>query len=343
MSISPTIPQSPDTLVTGSSGHLGAALMLTLHTQNLTPLGIDILSSEYTHLTGSITDADFIAQVLTNYPTITSIIHTATLHKPHISTHPAQAFIDTNISGTQKLLEAAVATKGRILSFVFVSTTSAFGDALAAPAASPANWIDETVREMPKNIYGVTKVAAENLCLLKHRQDGLPIVVLRTSRFFPEEDDAPERRMSVQDEALKVQELLYRRVELADVVLACVCAVRKAGELKWGMYVISAPSPFKRRPHVLQRLGEGNIRGAVDEVVPMAVQVFEAKGWPWLDRIDRIYDSRRAVEELGWRPQFTFEATLEKIREEKAWQSEVMLKVGKRGYHEKSIGVYTIR
>jgi nucleoside-diphosphate-sugar epimerase len=36
------------------------------------------------------------------------VIHTATLHKPHVATHSRQAFVDTNITGTLHLLEEAV-------------------------------------------------------------------------------------------------------------------------------------------------------------------------------------------------------------------------------------------
>lgn len=55
------------------------------------------------------------------------MLHTATLHKPHVSTHTRQAFVDTNISGTLNLLEEAV--EQNVGAFVFTSTTSTFGDA----------------------------------------------------------------------------------------------------------------------------------------------------------------------------------------------------------------------
>ncbi|KAJ4290091.1 hypothetical protein N0V88_006597 [Collariella sp. IMI 366227] len=113
---------------------------------------------------------------------------------------------------------AAVA-KGGVKSFVFVSTTSTFGDALSPAPGQPAAWIDEAVVPQPKNIYGVTKTAAEDVCRLVQRQTGLPVVVLRTSRFFPEEDDDAGRRGRLGDgENLKVLELAYRRVDIADVV-----------------------------------------------------------------------------------------------------------------------------
>ena len=52
-------------------------------------------------------------------------------------------------------------------------------------------WVTEEVEPIPKNIYGVTKDAAEDLCRLFHRRHGLICLCLRTSRFFPEEDDNP--------------------------------------------------------------------------------------------------------------------------------------------------------
>ncbi len=55
------------------------------------------------------------------------VVHAATLHKPHIVTHTAQEFVDTNMTGTLNLLEEAVSAGVRV--FVFTSTTSAFGSA----------------------------------------------------------------------------------------------------------------------------------------------------------------------------------------------------------------------
>jgi len=57
-----------------------------------------------------------------------AVLHTATLHKPHVGSHPRQAFVDTNITGTLTLLEEAV--RAEVGRFVFTSTTSTFGRAL---------------------------------------------------------------------------------------------------------------------------------------------------------------------------------------------------------------------
>jgi nucleoside-diphosphate-sugar epimerase len=116
---------------------------------------------------------------------------------------------------------------------------------------------------VPRNIYGVTKTAAEDLCELVHRDHGLPCVILRTSRFFPEGDDREDVRARYDDANVKVNELICRRVDLADVVDAHRLALERAPELGFGRFIITATTPFSRddlaalrvdAPAVVQRL-----------------------------------------------------------------------------------------
>jgi UDP-glucose 4-epimerase len=95
---------------------------------------------------------------------VAAVCPPATLHKPHVATHSRQAFVDVNISGTLNLLEEAAAAD--VAAFVYSSTTSVFGDALVPPRGEPAAWVTESVTPVPKNIYGVTKAATEDLCQL---------------------------------------------------------------------------------------------------------------------------------------------------------------------------------
>lgn len=340
-------PPAATVLVTGSSGHLGHALMLSLPSHGYTPLGIDILSSSLPNtFRGSITDRAFVNSILASHPSLKHVIHTATLHKPHISTHSEQAFTETNITGTQVLLEEAASHD--IASFVFVSTTSVFGSVLAPEPGEPAVWIDEDVTPVPKNIYGITKVGAEHACRRVHTQTGMPVVVLRASRFFPEGDDDERRRGSMGDDNLKVCELAYRRVDIADVVGACVCAARKgaSGEVTWGRFIISAPPPFPKDNGTLKTLNAGDGEG-VGEIMERCVQgcgaMFQTKGWRFLDRVDRIYDSSRAENVLEWKPLYTFSSAVEKLTKGQEWRSELTNTVGKRGYHDISTGIYTVR
>ena len=174
-----------------------------------------------------------------------TVFHAATLHKPHVATHAREAFVETNVMGTLILLEEAA--RAGVRAFVMTSTTSAFGDALKPPPGAPAAWIDESVAPVPKNIYGVTKTAAEDLCQLFHRNEGLASIVLRTSRFFPEEDDDPQARAAYADDNAKANEYLFRRVAIEDVVDAHLVAAERAPAIGFGKYIISATTPFLPR------------------------------------------------------------------------------------------------
>jgi len=145
-------------LVTGSAGHLGEALVRRLQAEGRDVRGLDIKPSAHTHAVGSIHDEVFVRDAMSG---VVQVIHSATLHKPHVATHSKREFVDTNVGGTVALLEAAVAHGVR--SFVFTSTTSAFGAALSPAPGEPAAWIDEDVAPVPKNIYGATKIAAEGM------------------------------------------------------------------------------------------------------------------------------------------------------------------------------------
>src|SRR5262245_22216142 len=196
-------------LVTGGAGHLGEALVRVLRKTSHEVIGLDLVHSDYTNEVGSVADRHFVKRCMKG---VDAVLHTATLHKPHVLTHSRQSFVDTNITGTLNLLEEAASAGVR--SFVFTSTTSAFGAALTPPAGLPAAWVTEDVTPIPKNIYGVTKTAAEDLCELFHRNHGLACLVLRTSRFFPEEDDCERTRAAYDDGNVKANEFLYRRVDL---------------------------------------------------------------------------------------------------------------------------------
>src|SRR4051794_12327492 len=91
-------------VVTGSAGHLGEALMRTLRAAGEPALGLDLKPSPFTDRVGSILDAGFVAGCLRG---ARAVVHTATLHKPHVATHSDRAFLDTNVTGTLTLLEAA--------------------------------------------------------------------------------------------------------------------------------------------------------------------------------------------------------------------------------------------
>jgi nucleoside-diphosphate-sugar epimerase len=315
-------------LITGSSGHLGEALMRTLANGPHEAIGVDVLRSPFTNIVGSIADRAVVDACMSG---VDVVLHAATLHKPHVATHRRQDFVDTNVTGTLNLLEAAVANQVR--AFVFTSTTSTFGDALTPPRGAPAVWITESVVPIPKNIYGITKVAAEDLCQLFHRDHKLPCLVLRTSRFFPEEDDLAERRSAFEEANLKTNEFLYRRVDVEDVVSAHLLAMEKAPALGFGKFIITATPPFRRED--AQELG-ADAPAVLRRRVPEYEAIFAARGWKMLPTLDRVYDNERARTLLGWTPQHDFQSVLRRVSSGEDPLSKLAQLIGAKGYHRSS-------
>jgi UDP-glucose 4-epimerase len=323
-------------LVTGSSGHLGEALVRVLRDDGVEVVGVDVLASPWTDVVGSLVDRALARRCVEGAD---AIVHAATLHKPHVGSHGRQAFVDTNVTATLHLLEEAVTA--RVGRFVFTSTTSAFGRALVPPPGAPAAWIDEDVVPVPRNIYGVTKRAAEDLCELVHRDHGLPCLILRTSRFFPEGDDRDEIRGAYEDANVKVNELLYRRLDLADLVDAVRCALERAPEIGFGRYIVSATTPFSRADLPGLR---ADAAAVVRRLFPERFDaVYGARGWRMFPSIERVYDNARARADLGWAPRYDFGTALAALAAGEEWRSPLALAVGAKGYHSESTGPYTVR
>lgn len=312
-------------LVTGSAGHLGEALVRTLQDARHDVVGLDIVASPFTSDVGSITSRADVKRCMRG---VNAVLHTATLHKPHVATHTRQDFVDTNITGTLNLLEEAAAAE--VMSFVFTSTTSTFGEALTPPAGAPAAWVTEDVRPVPKNIYGVTKIAAEDLCELFHRRQGLACLILRTSRFFPEKDDNAAIRGAYDDGNVKANEYLYRRVDVQDVVDAHLLAIDRAPRLGFGRYIISATTPFQ--PDDLR-----DLRVDAPQVVRRRFPDYEAAyarhGWTMFPSIDRVYVNERARKDLGWSPCYDFRHVLDSLSAGTDPKSPLSRAIGSKGYH----------
>ncbi len=312
-------------LVTGSSGHLGEAVMRVLRESGREAIGLDLTPGPFADVVGCVADRRLVARCLAG---VRSVLHAATLHKPHVATHEREEFVTTNVRGTLILLEEAL--RAGVGSFVMTSTTSAFGDALNPLPGEPAAWIDESVAPAPKNIYGVTKTAAEDLCRLFSRNERLPCVILRTSRFFPEVDDDPKARATFADANLKANEFLYRRVAIEDVVEAHLVALERAPSIGFGKYVVSATTPFRREDATRLR---AEAEAVVRERASGWEDEYARRGWRMAESIDRVYDNALARRELGWRPRWNFAAIVERLRETGDIRGPLAKAIGEKGYH----------
>ncbi|WP_137933166.1 NAD-dependent epimerase/dehydratase family protein [Mesorhizobium comanense] len=302
-------------LLTGSSGWLGSVLAPRLRGLGNDVVGLDPVASGETQIVGSIADRDLVMDTVRQHR-IEAIIHSGALHKPNIESHGNSAFVATNVQGTLNLLDAAVAAG--VERFVFTSTTSLMISQAIREGfnggARKAAWLTEQMSPEPRNIYGVTKLSAEHLCRLYHLQHGLPVVVLRTARFFPEADDMAHA-IEQSDANTKANELLFRRLTMEDAAQAHVAALAKAPQLGFDIFIVCAPTPF--RPQDCDAL----IRDApsvVERYFPDFSSLYARRGWSMFASIDRVYDASRARDRLGFVCKTSFADVLAVLREEGA-------------------------
>ncbi len=294
-------------LLTGSSGWLGRFLAPALRAAGHTVTGLDMVPGPETHVVGTIASRAVVDRAMGLGAE--AVIHTAALHKPDIARYPVSAFVDVNVTGTLNLLEAAKAAGHD--RFVMTSTTSLMiSHEVRAEAGTAAVWLDETTGPLaPRNIYGVTKLAAEGLCRLYAADHGLACMVLRTARFFPEDDDTHKQPSG---ENLKAIEFLHRRLTVEDAAAAHIAALHKAPEIGFGLYLISAPPPFA---HADAQALKRDAAAVIRKHFPDAAALFAARGWQLPVSLGRVYDPSLAEQHLGFRCQTDFAAVLAALRD----------------------------
>lgn len=293
-------------LLTGSSGWLGRVLAPRLRGAGHSVIGLDVAPGADTQVIGTVADRDLVQRTVRDFR-IEAIIHAGALHKPDIVHHGRQEFVDVNVTGTLNLLEAAVgAGHDR---FVFTSTTSLMiSQAIRDEQHAAAVWLDESSGPLePRNIYGVTKLAAEGLCRLHFLEHGLNAIVLRTARFFPEDDDTLD---DLPDPNLKANEFLYRRLTVEDAADAHIAALNEAPEIGFDAFIISALTPFARSDASELK---SDAAAVVRRYFPEAEALYVQRGWKLPTSIGRVYDASRAARRLGFTCRTDYRAVLQAL------------------------------
>ena len=175
----------PRALVTGCAGFIGSQVAEALLAAGHEVVGIDCFTDNYPrehkqanlipareHDRFTFVNADLVttdAEALLDG--CDAVFHLAA--EPGVRSSWGQKFdryLRNNIRATQRLLEASARTPERRI--VYASSSSVYGESEALPTPEDAT-------PQPLSPYGVTKLAAEQLCRLYHAEQGVDAVALR--------------------------------------------------------------------------------------------------------------------------------------------------------------------
>jgi nucleoside-diphosphate-sugar epimerase len=271
-------------LVTGSSGKLGKEIIDLFRNRNIESLGVDLTAADTTDKQVDIRDEQQLNKL---FDGVSHVIHTAALHGKHTDLNvPREEFVNTNILGTLNLLNLSV--QHNVDRFIYTSTTSIYGGAMVSE--KQAIWVDELLIPEPRDIYDITKQAAEELCKDFHKIEGLKTTVLRVSRFMEESKNNIANYR------------LYRGLDEQDGAIAHFLAATNNFH-EFEIFNISNKSPFQIDD--LEQL-KNNPKQVILKYYPDAEKIYESMNWVFPISIDRVYDISKAERKLGYTPRQNF-------------------------------------
>lgn len=274
------MPTYPSVLITGAAGRLGQALVPLLRAHGYRAVGTDLAPGPTVDVLLDVRDADAVLATTRGFD---AIVHTAALHGKHYEEGaPRLDFVRTNIEGTLHLLEACHQHGiGKYQHYIYLRASH--------DAPTQAVWVDEALVPEPRDIYDISKQAAEALCRDFFEKEHVQTVVLRTSRFLPE----PAH--------LALTHRLYRGVDVRDAALGHLLALEHEFA-SFEVFNISGGGPFERPDLELLKQGPETV---IRQRLPEAATVYEQLNWPFPASIDRVYSIEKAQRILGYQPRFT--------------------------------------
>lgn len=335
-------------LVTGGAGFIGSNFVLDWLAQSDEPvLNLDALTyagnldnlsslqgdSRHIFVHGSIDDGELLKRLLAEHKPRAILNFAAESHVDR-SIHGPEDFIQTNIVGTFRLLEAVRAYYGQLensakneFRFLHVSTDEVYGSlAKDDPAFA------ETNRYEPNSPYSASKAASDHLVRAYHHTYGLPVLTTNCSNnygpyHFPEKliplvihNALAGKPLPIYGDGQQIRDWLY--------VKDHCCAIRRvleAGQLG-ETYNVGGwnEKPNLEVVHTLCTI--------LDELSPRAdgkpykAQIAYVQDRPGHDRRYAI-DATKIERELGWKPAETFETGIRKTvqwyLDNQAWVANV--------------------
>ena len=335
-------------LVTGAAGFIGSNFVLDWLAQSDEPvINLDDLTyagnlenlasldgdARHIFVKGSIGDFDLVSKLLAEHQPRAVVNFAAESHVDR-SIHGPEDFIQTNIVGTFRLLEAVRAYYGQLANtaknefrFLHVSTDEVYG---SLAKDDPA--FTETHQYEPNSPYSASKAASDHLVRAYHHTYGLPVLTTNCSNnygpyHFPEKliplvihNALAGKALPIYGDGQQIRDWLYVKDHCS-----AIRRVLEAGRLGETYNV----GGWNEKPNldVVHTLC-----AILDELSP------RADGKPYVEQItyvtdrpghDRRYaiDATKIERELGWKPAETFETGIRKTvqwyLDNQAWVANV--------------------
>ncbi len=342
-------------LVTGGAGFIGANFVLdwlagcqepVVNLDKLTYAGnlqtLASLQSDSRHhfVQGDIGDGELVARLLAEYRPRAIVNFAAESHVDR-SIHGPEDFVQTNVVGTFRLLEAAryywqslPSAEKEAFRFLHVSTDEVYGSLSAqAPAFTESHPYE------PNSPYSASKAASDHLVRAWHHTYGLPVLTTNCSNnygpfHFPEKliplmivNALAGKNLPVYGDGMQIRDWLYVKDHCS-----AIRRVLEAGRLGETYNV----GGWNEKPNIeiVQ-----TICALLDELRPRAdglsyqEQITYVTDRPGHDRRYAI-DARKLERELGWKPAETFDTGIRKTVEWYLANQEWVANVQSGGYRD---------
>ena len=303
-------------LVTGGAGFIGSnfvqmlredrpdwrvinldALTYAGNLENLTAIQGD---PEYTFVHGDITRPEDVAKAFAagGGSGVSDVVHFAAESHVDRSIAGGLPFVQSNVIGTQVLLDAA--RERSVGRFVHVSTDEVYG------SLGKTGFFTEETPLAPNSPYSASKAGSDMLVRAAHHTHGFPALITRCSNNygpyqFPEKliplmiaNAREDKALPVYGDGMQIRDWLYVR-DHCEAILA-VLERGEAGEV----YNIGGHNEYPNIEIVRAILGH------LDKPDSLIEYVTDRPGH------DRRYaiDAKKIDETLGWTPRYTFEQAL---------------------------------
>jgi nucleoside-diphosphate-sugar epimerase len=308
-------------LVTGAAGFIGSHLCERLVAVKHEVIGIDAFIPYYprTFKEGNIEaarkNASFVFREVDlrkdnldgHFEGVQTAFHLAAMPGLARSWSDFDLYESCNVAATQRLLEAALRSP-TLERFVFASTSSVYGRYSAG---------DEGLPLRPISPYGVTKLAAENLCRAYAEERGLPLVVLRYFSVY-----GPRQR----------PDMGYRRFIEALLHNQPVIVYGDGMQVRGNTYISDCVeatiAALKSLPGEIYNVGGGesasvwDVLNKLQELIGRRAAVSREPARPG-DQRQTFADTGKLQRQLGWKPIVSLD---EGLARQIAWQQSLQRK-----------------